>query len=141
MVWRYIDRFFRLYFQGRINTRSTLSRELVQAVRMPKQSSRNAAISILARSFRDKNILETAAKDHATVLRQAVPVDIGEASGAARQADRQNRAVPVPRADMNMNRAEERAEQQVPRGQRGKCPLCLSEDHKYVRGDYGHTDV
>jgi hypothetical protein len=133
VVWRYTDRFSRLHFQGRINTRSALSRDLVEAVRMTKQSRRNATISILARSNRDLSMLERATKDHAEVLRQAVPVDTG-----AGPANRQERAPQAPRADRaGQNRAER---EHLPRAPAGRCPLCMSTEHKYVRGDYGHTD-
>jgi hypothetical protein len=134
VVWRYTDRFSRLHFQGRINTRSALSRDLVEAVRMTKQSRRNATISILARSNRDMSMLEKATRDHAEVLRQAVPVD----AGAGRPANRQERAPQAPRADRAGQHMAER--EHLPRAPAGRCPLCLSTEHKYVRGDYGHTN-
>ena len=58
---------------------------MVEAVRMPKQSRRNAAISILARSGRDMSMLEIATKDHAEVLTEA-----GSAGGRrGREASKQ----------------------------------------------------
>ena len=116
--WRYMDRFFRVYFLGAMNTSSHMSLQLVEAYRLPKRGMRNAAIRRLVRSFRDVHMLARAEEDHFAAVRQALPAAKGEAS----RVDKSPRAEKPPKV----------------KGSGGRCPLCLSKDHKYMSGDYGH---
>ena len=119
--WRYIERFMRQYFSGSINTGSHLSKQLVAAFREKRAGRRNMIISSLVRGFRDGHMLGKAVGDHQAAVRSAVPMDKGEAVAKAAP-------LAVPKKEKF---------DKVPAG---KCPTCLSKNHKYRAGDYGHKD-
>ena len=120
--WRYIERsFMRQYFLGSFNTGSHLSKQLVQAFQQKRVGRRSMMLSGLVRGFGDVHMLSRAVADHQATVRTAVPMDRGEASGRAVPLD-------VPKKEG--------------KGKVGdKCPLCLSRQHVYRAGDYGHTDM
>ena len=112
----------RQYFLGSINiTGSHLSKQLVAAFREKRDGRRNMIISSLARGFRGGHMLSRAVGGHQATVRTAVPMDRGEAAGRAEP-------LVVPKKE------------KLDKAPVGKCPLCLSKNHKYRASDYGHKD-
>ena len=120
-AWRYIERFHRQYFLGASNTTSALSQQLVKAYKDRRVGRRNAAISALVRGSRDTHMLNTAVEHHRAAVRAGEPMEKADKKAAPMEG--------VPKKDK---------EKRV-KGPAGVCPLCLSQDHVYHVGDYGHT--